>query len=89
MCTHKCHRLSRHGGEGEILEDRPLGAVAEADVPELDLAGGGEQVWGAGLVAHLGLLVQQVQHILHVDETLLWNGTIETGVKTGIEIINS
>ena len=45
--------------------------IMEMDVIELDHALSHEQLPGARGVAHFLFLVEQVEHVLHVDERLL------------------
>ena len=66
-------RLARVEGEGDVLEYGLLWHVVEGDPPEFDLPLANRQRRGIGQVLHLLLNAQEVEHVLHVDEGLLYH----------------
>ena len=68
---YQCDGLSWLRDEGYIFQDLPLGCVVEGDVPELNVSLRGDHGQSVGKVLDLLRLGHQLQHVLHVDETLL------------------
>ncbi|MPM25386.1 hypothetical protein SDC9_71877 [bioreactor metagenome] len=66
----QCHALPRRHGQRDPLQDRPVRVIGEFHRVETDLAAGDLQRRRAGLVLDLGGLVQQVEHLAHVDKCL-------------------
>lgn len=70
--SYQSHGFSCGYGERHVLQDEPLRQIPESDVVELD----GTTFYGDGRrarsVDHFLLLPEQVEHVLHVDEVLLY-----------------
>ena len=65
------HGLAGRNAEADALQDRPALVVAETHVAEFDFGAGHGQIARAGPVGDLAILVQQLEHALHVDDGLL------------------
>lgn len=61
---------SRHR-ETHILQNRPVGAIAERDVAEFDNAFLVNEIRSAWIVFDLLFFSQQIQHVLHINKRLL------------------
>ena len=63
--------LARRHLEADIFQDRPVRAIAEADIAEFHGGVGGDEIDRSRAVLDLALDAQQAEHRLHVDQRLL------------------
>ena len=67
-------RLSRFGGEGDVLQHRHVVFIAVRDVVEFDFADDLGQILGARLVLHRGHLIQQSEDAFRACDRVLHIG---------------
>lgn len=64
------HRVARRNGKTHLLEDRPPRVVTEADRVEPHFAAIETQRLRIRAIDDLTLFLQQIEHVLHVDQRL-------------------
>ncbi len=69
LSSFACSNLPRDS-KREIRQSL-LGQVAEADIFEFNLSGGYGELWSVGSITNASAVLQQLKHVLHVDEARL------------------